>query len=105
MLDAQMDIDSLDRRDEDRLTTMLPVLEVDGTRRVLHDFSNSGFRCQVPERYRREGAEGEATVEIQAAGYRVTRRIAFTVRHVSDCSVGASFRVLSETSEAAGTLF
>jgi len=93
-----------DRR-EARLTTMLPVIEIEGVRRVLKDFSASGFRCEVPSAFRDVSAQGEAMIEIQAAGYVVTKHVRFTVRHVHDDSVGASFEVLSENSQSSGLLF
>lgn len=94
-----------DRREDLRLTTVLPTLELDGRLRSLQDFSSNGFRAILPEAYRHVGASGEANLHMQAAGYRIRKRIAFEVRHVEGDSVGVHYETLETIDESSTVLF
>lgn len=105
VIESQLDSIAVDRREAFRLTTALPVLEIEGARRPVLDFSTHGFRAALPDRYRRSGATGIATLHLQAAGYAVRKRVAFEVVHIDQAAVGARFEVLETVSEDTGMLF
>lgn len=101
----QNDTQKADRRDALRLTTVLPTLELDGRLRALQDFSSNGFRAVLPDAYRQVGTKGEADLHMQAAGYRVRKRIAFEVRHIAGDSVGVHYETLETIDESSTVLF
>lgn len=94
-----------ERRAEMRLTTALPVLEVDGEKRRLVDFSNQGFRAGLPLSYQRVGATGRGIIHISAAGHTVQKHITFRVLNHEENTVGAQYTTVETVTEAADTLF
>lgn len=92
--------DATDRRAEVRIATAVPVLELDGRRIRLTDFTSTGFRAPLPDAYLREGASGTAVLHLQAAGYTVRKTVCFEVRHVRGRQAGAWFETLSTDVQA-----
>ncbi|NMM44551.1 hypothetical protein HH303_08670 [Rhodospirillaceae bacterium KN72] len=107
MIDSSIETGSttVDRRDAARLTTVLPVLEIDGKFRHLLDCSAHGFRAELPERFRKIGVTATGILHFNAAGHSVHKTISFEVIHVLGAAVGVRFEVLHTKTEASGTLF
>lgn len=98
-------VSEANRRSETRMTTALPVLEIDGKRRRLMDFSRQGFRAKLPGDYRRVGATGHGIIHLSAAGHSVQKRITFQVMNTGDDFVGARFETLETITQSSVTLF
>ena len=94
-----------ERRAEMRMTTALPVLEVDGKRRRLFDFSCQGFRAGLPGEYQRIGATGHGIIHLTAAGHTVQKRITFQIMNQGEDYVGARYETIETITQASDTLF
>ncbi len=105
VLEARGENAGRDRREDDRITTVQPVMEIDGRRCRVVDFSALGCRVIVPAAYRRLGMKGKATLLLQAAGYRAYRRVSFEVVHVLGNAVGLEYETIETLTDSSECLF
>ncbi|MDF1750810.1 MAG: hypothetical protein P1V34_18250 [Alphaproteobacteria bacterium] len=105
VLEIQLSENLTDRRNDSRLTTVLPVLELDGRYCRLVDFSDFGFRANVPRDYRVIGKTGQAVLHLNAAGHSVHKEVEFEVVHVNCTEIGVRYQTLKTETENSGTLF
>ena len=84
------------RRSAVRKRQSKPFLEIDGREIAVSDFSQTGLKADLPQRFYTIGTVGEAVFHFEAMGSAWEQKIRFkVVRVTSEGTVGVTFDILS----------